>query len=93
MKELEKLREEVDRLDDIIVDALVKRIDCVCEIVKYKTTEKEARSLDRVKIVLDKVRKRAIKAGGYEDLVVDIYKSIIEILTDIQLKIVNSPDR
>lgn len=93
MKELEKLREEVDRLDDIIVDALVKRIACVYEIVKHKTTEKEARSLDRVKIVLDKVRRKAIQAGGYEDLVVDIYKSIIEILTDIQLQIINNPDR
>ncbi len=93
MEDLEKLREEVDNLDDIIVDALVKRISCVFEIVKHKTTEKQARSLDRVKKVLDKVKNKAVKAGGHEDLVVDIYKSIIQILTDVQLEIVNNSNR
>jgi isochorismate pyruvate lyase len=86
-EEIDKMRAEIDKLDNIIVDALVKRTDCVLEIVKYKTNEEEVRGCDRVKIVLDKVRNKAIQAGGHEEIVVEIYKKIIEVLTAIQLEI------
>lgn len=86
-EEIDKMRAEIDKLDNIIVDALVKRTDCVLEIVKYKTDEEEVLGCDRVKIVLDKVRNKAIQAGGHEEIVVEVYKKIIAVLTDMQLEI------
>ncbi len=89
-EELEVVRAEIDNIDNIIVDSLVKRINCVLKVVKYKTSEEDVIGCDRVKIVLDKVRNKAIAAGGDEELIVDIYKHIIDVLTDMQLEILRS---
>ncbi len=88
MKErINEKRNEIDALDKVIVEALVKRINCVLDVVKYKTNEEEVRGCDRVQIVLDKVRRLATEYGGNEDIIVEIYKTIIDILTGMQLKI------
>jgi chorismate mutase len=86
---INEIRQEIDKMDSIIVDALVKRIDCVLEVVKYKKNEEEVRGCDRVKIVLDKVKNLAKSSGGHEDIVADIYQQIINILTNMQLKILS----
>ncbi|QNU66259.1 chorismate mutase [Ruminiclostridium herbifermentans] len=86
-EEIEKVRAEIDKIDNVIVESLVKRIDCVLKIVEYKTSEEEVIGCDRVKIVLDKVRNKAVQAGGHEELIVEIYKNIIKVITDMQLEI------
>lgn len=86
-EEIENLRVEIDKIDNVIVASLVKRINCALKIVEYKTNKEEAISYDRVKIVLDRVRSKAVQAGGHEEMVVAIYSNIINVITDMELEI------
>ncbi len=87
IEEIERARKEIDKIDRIIIEALVKRINYVLEIIKYKNNEDEVRGCDRVKIVLDNVRNIAANSGGHEDVIVEIYKCIIGVLTSMQMQI------
>lgn len=87
MDRKEEIRAEIDKIDKVIVESLVKRINYVLEILKHKKNEEEIRGCDRVQIVLDKVRNLAVEVGGNEDIIVKIYRHIIDILTEPQLEI------
>jgi len=81
------IRKEIDKTDDVIIEYLVKRINLILEIIKYKKTEEDVKGQERVQQVLKKVRDKTRAAGGNEEMVVEIYKSMIKILTDMQINI------
>ena len=84
--ELQEIRKKIDALDDDLVQLLVKRIRLAMRASDYKHTAEDVKGCDRVQIVLDSVGKRATQAGGYEETVQNIYRTIISELTDLQLK-------
>lgn len=87
MDRKEEIRAEIDKIDKVVVESLVKRINYVLEILKYKKNEEEIKGCDRVQIVLDKVGKLAVEADGNEEIIIKIYRHIIDILTEMQLEI------
>lgn len=76
MNELEILREQIDKLDEVIAEAYAKRLDIVQQIGEYKRQNNIA-VLDssREEIVFAKVSKLA---NGHEKEVCDLYKFIMD---------------
>ncbi|KPJ35057.1 hypothetical protein BMUNKI379_09910 [Burkholderia multivorans] len=83
---LADIRRRIDDIDDQIVPLLVKRIALSLEASKYKHTIDEIRGCERVHQVLDAASARAHRAGGDPDAIVAIYRSIVDILTELQLR-------
>lgn len=83
-EELQKIRTEIDGIDETIVPLLVRRVDLALRASDYKTTREEIESCDRVRIVLDRVGEKARRAGGHEATIRAIYQAIIQELTALQ---------
>ena len=83
---LAEIRENIDKIDDQLVELLALRIYYALEALKYKKNEAEIRGCDRVQIVLDKVKQKALAKDAPSDTIVNIYKAIISELTELQLK-------
>lgn len=84
--QLADIRRQIDSIDDQIVPLLVKRITLALEASKYKHTVDEIRGCDRVRQVLDAASARARRADGDPDAIVAIYRSIVDTLTELQLR-------
>jgi isochorismate pyruvate lyase len=79
-------RQEIDRIDRQIVALLAERTQVVKKIMVLKTDEESVRSCDRVQQVLDKVAKLAEENGLDPQIAVPTYRTLITVLTDMQLE-------
>lgn len=79
-------RQEIDRIDQQIVALIADRTKTVKKIMVLKTDEESVRSCDRVQQVLDKVAKLSEEAGLEPHIAVATYKTLITVLTDMQLE-------
>lgn len=84
--ELQKIRTEIDEIDETIVPLLFRRINLALRASAYKNTREEIESCDRVRIVLDRVEAKAVRAGGHGQTIRNIYQAIITELTQLQFQ-------
>jgi len=74
-----ELRREIDALDEALIDLLVKRSGYIDRAVDLKRIEGlPARTHDRVREVIEKVRATASERGLDEDLVERLWRELIE---------------
>lgn len=86
-QDLLNIRLQIDQIDDQLVPLLSKRISLALLASRHKSTADEVRGCDRVQQVLESVSRRAERAGGDVETVVEIYRAIIERLTTLQLRV------
>lgn len=85
MSDLEKLRREIDAIDEKIIDLIAERTGVVYDVAKYKARNNifivdNKREAD----VIKKNRARGKANHLEEDFIEDIYKIIIAYCRDIQ---------
>lgn len=83
-------RNEIDRIDKVIVTLLGKRFDYVKEVVKYKdNTPGSIAAPERRKAVLECRRQWAEESGLDPEVIADIYGRLIQYFIDEEMKIKN----
>lgn len=75
---LEQVRENIDKIDEQIVKLVSLRKNYVDQAAKYKNNVNEVKAPDRVKRVIDKVKKIADKNNVDPNLIEGIYTMMID---------------
>jgi len=77
-KSLQEVRDNIDRLDEVIVGLLAERIDCVLQAAQFKETRGDVRIPVQIEFIVDRVREFATREGMDGDMVESIYRHIME---------------
>ena len=84
-KELEKLREKINEVDDQIFDLLTERGNVVSEIGKHKDAKKTVVDLDREQTILNRLLKKT--SGEYsKDTIIRIWRELFQASSKLQTK-------
>ena len=59
-KKLNKIRLELDRLDNSLIRLIKKRTNLVNQVLKLKEKKKEIIDIKRIKVILKNIRKKSI---------------------------------
>jgi len=90
-KMLKPYREKIDRIDDDIVDLLVKREKIIHEVAVLKKKEGIPPVLqDRVDEVRERNVDRAVTKGGDAEMMREIYRTIIALSCAIEEEVKNN---
>ncbi len=84
-KTLEELRNEVDKVDEKIVELIAVRNDYIKQAAKFKHTVEEIKADERIEDVLNHVRHKALTLGVSPNMVVDIYKQMIDAMVESEI--------
>jgi len=84
-KTLEELRKEVDKVDEKIVELIAVRNDYIKQAAKFKHTVDEIKADDRIEDVLNHVRHKALTLGVSPNMVVEIYKKMIDDMVETEI--------
>ena len=82
---LEELREEIDKVDEKIVELIAIRNDYIKQAAKFKHTIDEIKADDRIESVLNHVRHKALTLGVSPNMVVDLYKEMIDAMVETEI--------
>jgi len=83
---LEKVRENIDRIDNCIVQLICEREQFVLQAAQFKKNETEVKAPNRVEQVIQKVISIANELGGNPAIIERIYRAMISAFTDSELK-------
>ncbi|HEX5744240.1 MAG TPA: chorismate mutase [Candidatus Saccharimonadales bacterium] len=83
--ELEELRQKIDALDEELLKTLVKRLEVVREVGRYKKAKGlDLRDDERLKALLEERLKTAGQLGLPEELVKELYELIHDASLDAE---------
>lgn len=85
MGTLEELRGEIDAVDEEIIGLLSRRESIVRRIVVHKDDEKAVRGVDRVTLVLSRIRQLSETSGLDPNIGEAVYRIVIEQFTELQM--------
>ncbi len=76
--DMNELRDEIDRVDRLIVPLLLERIQLIAQAGHLKTDRDTVRDDWRIDDVVSKVKAEALKQGGDADYIETLYRFLIE---------------
>ena len=76
-KKLEKLRKELDKLDNLFIKLLKKRTNLVNKVLKLKAYKKQIIDKKRIKTILKQVKSKSIKNNIDPKITNRIWKNMI----------------
>ena len=85
-KDLNEVRENIDRIDKQIVRLIGERSNFVKQAANFKRDSNEVKAPQRVEMVIIKVRKLAEEYNVSPDIVEDIYRNMINAFINFELK-------
>lgn len=74
---LEEVRENIDRIDDNIIKLIAERGSYVLQASEFKKSEEGVKAPNRVEVVIQKVRAKALEYGANPDMVEALYREMI----------------
>ncbi len=77
-KDMSEVREEIDRVDRLIVPLLIERLGYIAQAGHIKADRGAVRDNWRVEDVVSKAKKTAAELKGNEAYIEDIYRHLIE---------------
>ena len=86
LKNLKKVRDEIDKLDDKILPLMVKRSQLVENALELKKLKSQIRDPKRIKNILDKIEKNSKNYDVNHKLLRVIWRSMIECYIDYENK-------
>jgi chorismate mutase len=90
MPSIDDLRNDIDRVDEVLVRLLNERARCACEIGKIKKEQKmEIYQPDREKQVLNHVRSVAAQGPLDPDAIVRLFERIIDEARRLERRVVH----
>ena len=75
---LKDVRDNIDRLDEILVGLLAERIGYVLQAAQFKETRDNVRIPERIEFIIERVRTFAETEGMDPDMADSIFRHIIE---------------
>lgn len=85
-KNIEEVRENIDRLDREIVKLISERSQYVEQAAKFKKDTQDVRAPQRVEAVIEKVRGIANEHGVNPDIIEEVYRTMITCFINYELK-------
>ena len=76
-KKLNKIRSELDKLDNSLIKLIKKRTNLVNQVLKLKDKKKEIIDNKRIKIILKNIRKKSISNKIDPKITYRIWKNMI----------------
>lgn len=77
-KDMTEVREEIDRVDRLIVPLLLERLSYIAQAGHIKSDRETVRDNWRVEDVVSKARATAANLNGNEGYIEDVYRHLIE---------------
>ncbi|WP_341736939.1 MAG: isochorismate lyase [Microcoleus sp.] len=81
-----EVREEIDRIDRKVIDALSKRFEYVIAAARFKTSEASVKAPDRFYAMLQQRREWAQEAGLNADVVEKLYRDLVNHFIEEEMK-------
>ncbi len=76
-KKLNSVRIKLDKLDNKLLSLIKKRTTLVNDVIKLKQYKKEIIDIKRIKVILNKIRKKSIKLNVDPKITNRIWKNMI----------------
>ena len=86
-KKLNKIRKNLDKLDDKLINLIKIRKNLVDEVIKQKNFKKEIIDKKRIKIILSRIKKKSINKGIDTKITNRIWKNMIWSFIDYEKRI------
>ncbi len=83
-KKLNKLRNELDSLDNILLKIIKKRTSIVKQVLKLKDYKYQIVDKKRIKIILNRIKKKSIKNKIDPKITNNIWKNMIKSYIDYE---------
>ena len=83
-KKLNKLRNELDSLDNILLKIIKKRTAIVKQVLKLKDYKYQIVDKKRIKIILNRIKKKSIKNKIDPKITNNIWKNMIKSYIDYE---------
>ena len=83
-KKLNKLRNELDSLDNILLKIIKKRTTIVKQVLKLKDYKYQIVDKKRIKIILNRIKKKSIKNKIDPKITNNIWKNMIKSYIDYE---------
>ncbi|MBO4867689.1 MAG: chorismate mutase [Ruminococcus sp.] len=87
---IDEVRNEIDRIDDMIVKLIAERGQYVRQAAGFKKNSDDVKAPDRVEKVIAGVREKAENYGGDPDITESVYRTMISCFIDAETKEFNS---
>lgn len=85
-KDLNEVRENIDRIDHQIVKLIAERSFYVKQAAKFKKDTNDVKAPNRVEAVIEKVRKIAQENSLAPDIIETVYRNMINSFINMELK-------
>lgn len=85
-KNLEEVRENIDKIDSEIIKLIAERGDYVLQASSFKKDEEGVKAPKRVEEVISKVREKSEMYGANPDIVEAVYREMISKFINIEIK-------
>lgn len=85
-KNLEEVRENIDKIDSEIIKLIAERGDYVLQASSFKKDEEGVKAPKRVEEVISKVREKPEMYGANPDIVEAVYREMISKFINIEIK-------
>ena len=85
-KNLEEVRENIDRIDDEIIQLIAERGTYVIQASNFKKDEEGVKDTARVEKVIQKVRAKAQEYGANQEMVEALYREMISRFVNMEMK-------
>ena len=86
-KKLNQIRKKLDILDNKLINLIKIRKNLVDEVIKQKRFKKEIIDKKRIKIILNRIKKKSIIIGIYPKITNRIWKNMIWSFIDYEKKV------
>ena len=83
---IEEVRTNINSIDEEIVKLIAKRGDFVKQAAKFKKDTADVKASKRVEEVISKVRNLAKIAGANEEVVENVYRTMIDSFINLEMK-------
>lgn len=82
---LEEVRNEIDKIDDLIVTLISQRSHLVRQAASFKNSIQEVKAEDRIEYILQKVRHAAIEAEVSPNMISELFKIMINEMVETEI--------
>ena len=84
-RNLEEVRENIDRIDTEIIKLIAERGTYVVEASSFKKDEEGVKAPNRVEAVIQKVHERAKEYGANPDMIETLYREMISRFINMEM--------
>jgi isochorismate pyruvate lyase len=82
---LEEARDEIDKIDTMLVDLIAQRSHLIRQVAGFKNSVEEVKAEDRIDFILQKARHHALKLGISPNMISDLFTIMINEMVETEI--------